>query len=59
MKKISLNWLEFKKIWPVRFRFYKPEIEKTEPKPEKTEPNRKKPIQTEKTKLKKPDLILK
>jgi hypothetical protein len=57
VKKISLNWLEFKKIWPVRF--YKPKTEKTEPKPEKTEPNRKKPIQTEKTKLKKPDLILK
>jgi hypothetical protein len=49
VKKNWLNWLEFKKIWPVQFRFYKPETEKTEPKPEKTEPNQKKPIQTEKT----------
>jgi hypothetical protein len=31
---------------PVRFRFYKPEIEKTKP-----NPNRKKPRQTEKTEL--------
>ena len=47
MKKTRLNRLEFWKNRSVRFRFYKPETEKTEPnrtepKPKKTEPNRKK-----------------
>ena len=54
--------IEFGWLFSVWFDFYKKlnkSIFKTEPKPEKTEPNRKKPIQTEKTKLKKPDLILK
>ena len=44
MKKTRLNRLEFLKSRPVWFRFYKPEIEKTEPNPnrKKPEPNRKK-----------------
>jgi hypothetical protein len=33
----------------VRFRFYKPETEKTEPKPEKTEPNQFEPVFVQKT----------
>jgi hypothetical protein len=33
----------------VRFRFYKPETEKTESKPEKTEPNRFEPVFVQKT----------
>jgi hypothetical protein len=37
----------------VRFRFYKPEIKKTEPKPKKPKPNRKKMSQN-RAKLKKP-----
>ena len=41
------NRLEFLKNRPVRFWFYKPETEKTEP-----NPNRKKPSQTGKNKAK-------
>jgi hypothetical protein len=57
---VKKNRLKFWNNWPVRFRFYKSKIEKTEPNRtqtekngKKTEPNQKKtklkPSQTEKT----------
>jgi hypothetical protein len=45
-KKKLIKQIKILKKPTVRFRFYKPETEKTEPKPEKTEP---KPSRTEKT----------
>ena len=51
MKKNRLNRLKFFKNQPVRFQFYKSEIEKTElnPNRKKTETNRKNRAKTEKT----------
>jgi ATP-dependent Zn protease len=55
MKKTWLNWLKFWTNWPVRFKFYKPEIEKTESNRIQTGKNRakpKKPRQTRKNRAK-------